>query len=395
MFTGIFYRQNGRFSQLNILVAMDSLKGSLSSFEANKAIVEGLSQVSSDFKIQTLPIADGGEGTVEALVHATHGQFFEKVVTGPFGLPVNARYGILGDKTTAVIEIAEACGLPLLSVEERNPLYTTSFGVGELILEAMEKGCDDFIIGLGGSATNDAGVGMLQALGYQFFNQEGAAIRFGGAELKSISRIGLSAVPRQVKDLKFRVACDVNNPLYGENGAAYIFGPQKGASAEMVKELDEGLRSFSAVVLEQTGKDLQQISGAGAAGGLGAAFAGFLKAELESGVQLILDYARLEEKLQGVNLTITGEGKLDGQTSMGKAPAGIAHLSKKHGIPVIALAGNIAEGNPSLHEAGITSYFTIVSGPVDLETAMDPEVTRLNLRRTAEQIGRLLKFSSL
>jgi glycerate 2-kinase len=380
---------------LNILVAMDSLKGSLSSLEANKAIVEGLSQVSSDFKIQTVPIADGGEGTVEALVHSTHGQFFEKVVTGPLGQPVYARYGILGDKTTAVIEIAEACGLPLLSVEERNPLYTTSFGVGELIIEAMAKGCDDFIIGLGGSATNDAGVGMLQALGYQFFNQEGAPIGFGGAELKSITRMDLSAVSNQVKDLKFRVACDVNNSLYGENGAAYIFGPQKGATAEMVKELDEGLRSFSAVVLEQTGKDLQQIPGAGAAGGLGAAFAGFLQAELESGVQLILDYAELEEKLQGVNLTITGEGKLDGQTSMGKAPAGIAQLSKKNGIPVIALAGDITEGNPSLHDSGITSYFTIVSGPVDLETAMDPEVTRVSLRRTAEQIGRLLKFASL
>lgn len=380
---------------MNILVAMDSLKGSLSSLEANKAIVEGLSQVSSGFKIQTVPIADGGEGTVEALVYATNGQFSEKVVTGPLGHPVKARFGILGDKTTAVIEVAEACGLPLLSVEERNPLYTTTFGVGELILEAMEKGCDDFIIGLGGSATNDAGVGMLQALGYQFFNQDGALVGFGGAELKNIKRIDLSAVPQQVKELKFRVACDVNNPLYGINGAAHIFGPQKGASADAVKELDEGLRSFAEVVHEQTGKDLQGISGAGAAGGLGAAFAGFLQAELESGVQLILDYAELEEKLQGVNLTITGEGKLDGQTSMGKAPAGIALLSKKHAIPVIALAGDITEGNPSLHDSGITSYFTIVSGPVDLETAMDPEVTRLNLIRTAEQIGRLLKFASV
>lgn len=380
---------------MNILVAMDSLKGSLSSFEANKAIAEGFSAVSSDYNVVSVPIADGGEGTVEALVHATNGQFIKKVVTGPLGQPVNAQFGILGDKTTAVIEIAEACGLPLLSVEERNPLYTTSFGVGELILEAVEQGCHDIIIGLGGSATNDAGVGMLQALGYQFFNQEDALVGLGGVELKNIARIDLSAVPKRVKDLKFRVACDVNNPLYGLNGAAYIYGPQKGATPEIVKELDEGLKNFAVVVLEQVGKDLQQISGAGAAGGLGAAFAGFLQAELESGVQLILDYAELEEKLQGVNLTITGEGKLDGQTSMGKAPAGIALLSKRHGIPVIALAGDITEGNPSLHDSGITSYFTILSGPVDLETAMDPEVTRLNLRRTAEQIGRLLKFASL
>ncbi|WHY02777.1 glycerate kinase [Neobacillus sp. DY30] len=378
---------------MNILVAMDSLKGSLSSVEANKAIAEGFSAINSDFNIVTVPIADGGEGTVEALVHATNGQFIEKIVTGPLGQPVNARFGILGDKKTAVIEIAEACGLPLLSVEKRNPLLTTSFGVGELILEAVEQGCHDIIIGLGGSATNDAGVGMLQALGYQFFTLEGELVGFSGDELKKIARIDTSAVPDQVKNLKFRVACDVNNPLYGLNGAAYIYGPQKGATPEIVKELDDGLRNFAAVVWEQVGKDLQQIPGAGAAGGLGAAFAGFLGAELESGVQLILDYARLEEKLQGVNLTITGEGKLDGQTSMGKAPAGIADLSKKHGIPVIALAGDISEGNPSLHESGITSYFTIVSGPVDLETAINPEVTRLNLRRTAEQIGRfLIKF---
>ncbi|MDQ0974900.1 glycerate kinase [Neobacillus niacini] len=377
---------------MNILVAMDSLKGSLSSFEANRTIAEGFSAVSSNFNIVTIPIADGGEGTVEALVHATIGQFIEKVVTGPLGHPVNARFGILGDRKTAVIEIAEACGLPLVSVEKRNPLFTTSFGVGELILEAMEQGCHEIIIGLGGSATNDAGVGMLQALGYQFFTLEGEFVGFGGVELKKIARIDPSAVPRQVKELKFRVACDVNNPLYGLNGAAYVYGPQKGATPEIVKELDEGLRNFAAVVFEQAGKDLQQISGAGAAGGLGAAFTGFLDAELESGVQLILDYVRLEEKLHGVNLTITGEGKLDGQTSMGKAPAGIAHLSKKHGIPVIALAGDISEGNPSLHESGITSFFSIVSGPVDLETAMDLEVTRLNLKRTAEQIGRLLKI---
>lgn len=377
---------------MNILVAMDSLKGSLSSYEANQAVVDGFTASSSDFNILTVPIADGGEGTVEALVYATNGHFIEKVVTGPLGKPVNARFGILGDKKTAVIEIAEACGLPLLSVEERNPLYTTSFGVGELILAAVEQGCHEIIIGLGGSATNDAGVGMLQALGYQFFNQDGALVGTGGAELKNIARMERNAVPKKVKDLKFRVACDVNNPLYGMNGAAYIYGPQKGATPEIIKELDDGLRTFAAVVLEQTGKNLQQISGAGAAGGLGAAFAGFLGAELESGVQLILDYVELEEKLRGVNLTITGEGKLDGQTSMGKAPAGIAHLSKKHGIPVIALAGDISDGDPSLHETGISSFFTIVSGPVDLDTAMDREVTKLNLKRTAEQIGRLLKL---
>ncbi|MGG3470426.1 glycerate kinase [Neobacillus pocheonensis] len=374
---------------MNILVAMDSLKGSLSSLEANKVIAEGFLQAHAAFNIQTVPIADGGEGTVEALVHATDGRFVNTVVTGPLGKRVKARYGILGDQVTAVIEIAEASGLPLLKKEERNPFITTSFGVGEMILEAIDKGCRDLIIGLGGSATNDAGVGMLQALGYQFLNKEGLNVGHGGAELKSIVKIDVSSVPEILKQVRFRVACDVNNPLYGENGAACIYGPQKGATPEMVKELDNALKHFAEVVLEQFGTDLQGISGAGAAGGLGAAFAGFLNAELESGVRLILDQARLEEKLQGVNLVITGEGKLDGQTSMGKAPAGIALLARKHGIPVIALAGDVSEGNPSLHESGISAYFTIVSGPIDLDRAMNSEVTRMNLRRTAEQIGRV------
>ncbi|MFJ5758997.1 glycerate kinase [Neobacillus sp. NPDC093182] len=377
---------------MKILVAVDSLKGSLSSIEANKAIAEGLLKANPDFSVQSLPVADGGEGTVEALVYATGGQFVDSVVTGPLGQPVRARYGILGDKMTAVIEVAEACGLPLLPKEERNPLLTTTYGVGQLILDAIEKGCRDFIIGLGGSATNDAGVGMLQALGYQFFTKAGELVGHGGAALKEISRIDPAHVLEKVKAAKFRVACDVNNPLYGLNGAAYIYGPQKGATPEMVTELDEGLRNFANVVLEQQGTDLQSISGAGAAGGLGSAFAGFLEAELESGVELILELARFEEQLQGVDLVITGEGKLDGQTSMGKAPAGIALLAKQHRIPVIALAGDITEGNPSLHESGITAYFTIVGGPISLEKAMNPETTRTNLKRTGEQIGRVLQL---
>ena len=377
---------------VKILVAVDSLKGSLSSIEANKAIAEGLLQANQHFSVQSLPVADGGEGTVEALVYATGGQFVESVVTGPLGQPVKSRYGILGDKMTAVIEVAEACGLPLIPKEDRNPLFTTTYGVGELILEAIEKGCRDFIIGLGGSATNDAGVGMLQALGYQFFNKEGNLVGFGGAVLKDITRIDFGNVPEKVKAARFRVACDVNNPLYGLNGAAYIYGPQKGATPEMVKELDGGLRHFADVVLDQLGNDLQSISGAGAAGGLGSAFAGFLGAELESGVELILELARFEEQLEGVDLVITGEGKLDGQTSMGKAPAGIALLAKQHGISVIALAGDISEGNPTLHESGITAYFTIVSGPISLEKAMNPETTRTNLKRTGEQLGRVLQL---
>jgi glycerate 2-kinase len=374
---------------MNILIAMDSLKGSLSSMEANKAIAEGFLLVNSNWRIQTVPVADGGEGTVEALVHATNGDFIEAVVTGPLGEPVEATYGILGDKVTAVIEVAEACGLPLLTKEQLNPLITTTYGVGELIIDALEKGCCDFIIGLGGSATNDAGVGMLQALGYQFFNHDGALVGFGGAELKSIDKVDASKVSETVKASNFHVACDVNNPLYGPNGAAFIYGPQKGAAPNIVEELDSCLRHFAGVTLKQEGVDLQLISGAGAAGGLGAAFAGFLNGKLESGVKLVLEQTQLKKKLKGVDFVITGEGKLDGQTSMGKAPAGIAGEAAKHSIPVIALAGDISEGNPSLYDSGITAYFTIVSGPVTLEKAMSPEVTQENLRRTAEQIGRI------
>jgi glycerate 2-kinase len=374
---------------MNILIAMDSLKGSLSSIEANKVMAQGLLQVESNWTIQTIPVADGGEGTVEALVNATDGEFIEAVVTGPLGKPVRSTYGILGNKVTAVIEVAEACGLPLLTKEQLNPLNTTTYGVGELIKDALEKGCSEFIIGLGGSATNDAGVGMLQALGYQFFNHDGALIGFGGAELKSIAKVDARNVSDKVKAANFQVACDVNNPLYGPNGAAFIYGPQKGATPDMVEELDNGLRHFAGVTLKQSGIDLQQISGAGAAGGLGAAFAGFLNGKLESGVELVLEQIQLEKKLKGVDFVITGEGKLDGQTSMGKAPAGIAREAAKHSIPVIALAGDISEGSPSLYESGITAYFTIVSGPITLEEAMNPEVTLKNLRRTAEQIGRL------
>ena len=377
---------------MNILIAMDSLKGSLSSLEANKAIMEGLTNASPEFTVQTVPVADGGEGTVEALVYATNGQFVNTEVTGPLGEPVQARYGILGDQRTAVIEVAEACGLPLLSEEQRNPLLTTTYGVGEMILDAVNKGCLEFIIGLGGSATTDAGIGMLQALGYQFLDEKGISVGFGGTELIRIAKVDVRLVPDSVKAVKFRIACDVNNPLYGLNGAAYIYGPQKGATPEMVEELDAGLRHFAGIVLDELEIDFQRISGAGAAGGLGAAFAGFLNSQLESGVEMILEGTQLEEKLQQVDLVITGEGKLDGQTSMGKAPSGIARLSAKLNIPVIALAGDISEGNSSLHETGITAYFTIVSGPTDLEQAMKPEVAQANLRRVGEQVGRLLKM---
>lgn len=376
---------------MKVLISIDSFKGSISSVEGSKAIASGIIAVFPDAEIISLPLADGGEGTVEALVQATGGKFVQKKVTGPLQEKVEAVYGILGDKKTAVIEIAAACGLPLVPSDKRNPLVTTTFGVGELIYDAIEKGCREFIIGLGGSSTNDAGVGMLQALGFSCLNENNKEIGLGGAELQTIRQIHLDHVSPFLKECTFKVACDVNNPLYGSNGAANIFGPQKGATEEMIRELDKGLENFAQVVLQEFRKDIQQIAGAGAAGGLGAAFAGLLNAHLQSGIELVLEAMEMEKYLQGVNFVITGEGKMDGQTSMGKAPLGVAQLAKKYEIPVLALAGGVTEETAKLNELGITSYFSIVNAPMTLEEAMDPKVTYCNLKTTTEQLFRVIK----
>lgn len=376
---------------MKVLIAIDSFKGSISSIDGSKAISLGIKEVDPDTEIVTLPLADGGEGTVEALVQATDGQFVKREVTGPLYEKVDAVYGILGDKKTAVIEVAAACGLPLVPSNKRNPFVTTTYGVGELICDAIDKGCREFVIGLGGSATNDAGVGMLQALGFKFLNQYNEEIGWGGKELRHIRKIDVTDIHPELKACTFKVACDVNNPLYGPIGAAYIFGPQKGATAEMIKELDQGLETFAQVVLHQLGMDIHNIAGAGAAGGLGAAFAGFLHASLQSGIQLILDIIAMEEKIQGVDFVITGEGRLDGQTSMGKAPLGVAQLAHKHHIPVIALAGGISEETSALNKLGITSYFSIMNAPMSLEQAMDAKITFDNLRLTTRQLFRLIR----
>jgi glycerate kinase len=281
--------------------------------------------------------------------------------------------------------------LPLVPPERRNPLVTTTFGVGELIADAIERGCRDFVIGLGGSATTDAGVGMLQALGIRFLDDNGEDIGFGGVELKRIRKIEADCLHPALLECTFKVACDVNNPLYGPLGAAYVFAPQKGANAEGVKVLEQGLTSFAHVVYRDQGKDLQTIPGAGAAGGLGAAFAGFLNATLQSGIGLVIDILGLEQRIREVNLVITGEGKLDEQTSMGKAPLGIAQLAGKYGIPVIALAGELTREVSSLNANGLTSCFSIVNAPMSLEEAMDKGVAYDNLRLTTNQLFRLIR----
>ncbi|NNV02851.1 glycerate kinase [Brevibacillus sp. MCWH] len=376
---------------MKVLIAIDSFKGSISSAEGSKAISLGIKDVYPDAEIVAVPVADGGEGTVEALVQATNGQFITKEVTGPLKEKVKAVYGILGEGETAVIEVAAACGLPLVPSDQRNPFITTTYGVGELISDAIEKGCHKFVIGLGGSSTNDAGVGMLQALGFRFLDKNGQEVGLGGQVLQDICKIDVTHVNPVLKDCTFEIACDVQNPLYGPTGAAYVFAPQKGATAEMVRELDEGLKHFAQVVLNELDVDIHNIVGGGAAGGLGAAFAGFLHAHLRSGIQVVLDIIQMEEKIKGVDFVITGEGLLDGQTSMGKAPIGVAQLAYKHRIPVIALAGGITNETSPLHASGITSCFSIVNKPMSLEEAMDYHVTFDNLRFTSYQLFRLIR----
>ncbi|TQR14687.1 glycerate kinase [Psychrobacillus soli] len=376
---------------MKVLIAIDSFKGSISSVEGSEAISLGIKDIYPEAEIVTLPLADGGEGTVEALVQATGGKLVKKVVLGPLKEKVEAMYGILGDGKTAVIEVAEACGLPLVPSNQRNPFLTTTYGVGELISDAIEKGCREFVIGLGGSATNDAGVGMLQALGFRFLNLHDEEVGLGAESLLSIRKIDLSHVHAKLKECSFKVACDVNNPLYGPDGAAFIFGPQKGATPDMVKQLDKGLEHFAEIVLDELGTDIHNIEGAGAAGGLGAAFSGFLHADLQSGIELVLKIIEMEKNMQGVDFVVTGEGKLDGQTSMGKAPLGVAHLAQKYEIPVVALAGGVTEETAALNELGITSYFSIMNAPMTLEEAMDSKVTYNNLRSTTNQLFRLLQ----
>jgi len=376
---------------MKAIIAIDSFKGSISSIKGSEAIALGIHDVYPDAEIVTLPLADGGEGTVEALLHATSGQWVETMVTGPLGEKVTAKYGVSGDGNIAMIEVAAACGLPLVPPDLRNPLKTTTYGVGELILDAIEKGCRKFIIGLGGSATNDAGIGMLQALGFRFLTKENEEVGLGGQSLAKVEAIHQDQVHPLLNECTFQVACDVNNPLFGKNGAAYIYGPQKGATLEMVQELDKGLEHFAGVVKRELNLEIHSLEGAGAAGGLGAALLGFLHAELQSGINLVLDVAGLEEQLQGADFVLTGEGMLDGQTSMGKAPMGVAQLAAKHGIPVIALAGGINQNQFSLNENGMTACFSIVNAPMSLEEAMVADTTFGNLRFTTNQLFRLIK----
>lgn len=376
---------------MNVLVAMDSFKGSASSMECGKVVTAGIKKVFADACIHTVPLADGGEGTVAAFIHQAGGEIVEASVIGPLGERIQASYGITADEKTAIIEVASASGLPLVPEGQLNPLAATTYGVGELIEHAIGKGCKEFIIGLGGSATTDAGVGMLQALGFKFLDSNGKEIGFGGGELIKIESIDFRFINNELKDCNFQVACDVNNVLYGNSGAAFVFGPQKGATEEMVVELDKGLEHFANIALQELGINLNKISGAGAAGGLGAAFHGFLNGGLQSGIELMLDKVGVKERLENIDVIVTGEGRLDGQTTLGKVPVGVARIAKPYGIPVIAISGSITEDAATLNNQGISSYFSIVPGPLSLTEAMNPEVTLMNIEQTVEQVFRLIK----
>lgn len=376
---------------MKVVISIDSLKGSLSSIEAANAIKTGILKVYKDAEIKIMPLADGGEGTVEALVEGMNGEERTISVNGPINKKVNATYGILKESNTAIIEMAQASGLPLVPRELRNPLNTTTYGVGEIIKEAIDKGCRNFIVGIGGSATNDAGVGMLQALGFEFYDENNNLVGQGGKVLNQIKSIKIDNRLKELDECNFKIACDVNNPLFGLNGAAHIYGPQKGATPVIVEELDRGLRNFAQVVKNDLGKDIAQVPGVGAAGGLGFAFLGFLNSKLESGIKIILEEINLEAEIKDADIVITGEGRLDNQTAMGKAPIGVAKLAKKHGAKVIAIAGCTTEDAVKCNEEGIDAYFSIVNRAMPLEEAMKKENASKNMIETTTQIFNLIK----
>ncbi|MCC0706426.1 glycerate kinase [Clostridioides sp. ES-S-0190-01] len=376
---------------MKILISIDSLKGSLSSIEAANAIKKGILKVEKDAKVKILPLADGGEGTVDALVQGMNGEKETIEVTGPIITKVNATYGLLKSTNTAIIEMAQASGLTLVPTELRNPLSTTTYGVGEIIKEAINKGYRNFIVGIGGSATNDAGVGMLQALGFEFYDENNNLVGLGGKVLNEIRHIKIDNRLKELDKCSFKIACDVNNPLFGKNGAAYIYGPQKGATPKIIEELDNGLRNFAKIVKSDLDKDITNIEGTGAAGGLGFAFLAFLNSKLESGVKIILEEIKIENELKCADFVITGEGKLDNQTAMGKAPIGVAKMAKKYGAKVIGLAGATTEDAVKCNEEGIDAYFSIVNRAMTIEEAMDKETASNNMTVTTVQIFNLIK----
>lgn len=374
---------------MKAVIAIDSLKGSLSSMEAGYALAEGIRRADSSAEVVVRPMADGGEGTVEALVAGMNGKTQTVTVTGPLGTPVECVYGWIESSRTAVIEMSGAAGITLVPDEKRNPLYTTTYGVGEVIKDAIAKGCRRFLVGIGGSATNDGGIGMLQALGYGFLNSEGKQVSFGAKGLEELASITDTEVIPELSECEFKIACDVTNVLCGEKGCSAVFGPQKGATPEMIAQMDGWLVQYAKLAQQKFEKADPLKPGTGAAGGMGFAFLTFTNAVLESGIQIVLREIGLEEDIKDADIVVTGEGRLDGQSAMGKAPVGVAKLAKKYQKPVVAFAGSVTKDAVECNHHGIDAFFPILRGIVTLEEAMNAEHAKANLADTAEQVFRL------
>lgn len=378
---------------MKILLAPDSFKESLSAEAACIAIEKGIRKVFPEATIKSLPMADGGEGTVRCLVNATRGMIINVRAHDPLMRPLNTFYGILGDGETAVIETAAASGLELLKPVERNPLKTTTYGTGELIRHALDMGCRKIIVGLGGSATNDGGAGMVMALGAEFKDQNGEPISYGGEALKYLASIDPATLDPRLKDTSFLIACDVSNPLYGERGASFVFGKQKGATDDMMKVLDSNLYHFSEAVGKATGKEIGTIPGGGAAGGLGAGFLAFFNAELKPGFSIVSEFAGLEDFIKEADLIVTGEGKTDLQTLSGKVPYGMGILGQKYKVPVILFAGSLEKGSENLYQHGITTMISICPKSMDLEEALSKAAVLLE--QSVERTFRLLTIKGI
>lgn len=376
---------------MKIVIAPDSFKESLTALEVANAIEEGFKEVLSNINYVKVPMADGGEGTVQSLVDATGGTIERVTVTGPLGEPVEAFYGLFGDGKTAAIEMASASGLHLVANEKRNPMVTTTWGTGELVAAALDKGVEKIIIGIGGSATNDGGAGMVQALGGKLLDVNGEQIALGGAGLKSLSQIDVSTLDPRLNEVSIEVACDVDNPLTGPKGASAIYGSQKGATAQQITQLDQNLAHFAKVIQRDLGKDIEEVPGAGAAGGLGAGLLAFLPAVLKRGGDLVVEATRLEEEVRDADIVITGEGGINHQTIHGKTPICVAEVAKRHGVAVIAIAGSLTNEYKNVHNYGIDALFSIVPGVVTLNEAL--ETGYENVKNTARNIAAVVKLS--
>ncbi|WP_192458814.1 glycerate kinase [Musicola keenii] len=375
---------------MKIVIAPDSYKESLSAQEVATQIEAGFREVFPEASYVKLPVADGGEGTVEAMVAATRGKIVRVNVTGPLGDEIEAFFGLSGDEQTAFIEMAAASGLELVPPYQRNPLLTTSYGTGELIRCALDHGVRHCIIGIGGSATNDGGAGMVQALGARLLDDQQQPLGFGGAELARLAHIDLSALDSRIRQCRFEVACDVTNPLTGEHGASAVFGPQKGATRDMVAQLDQALQHYAGVIRRQLDMDVEHVPGAGAAGGMGAALQAFCGAELRRGIEIVTEALGLDALVKDASLVITGEGRIDSQTIHGKVPIGVARVAKRYNKPVIGIAGSLSADVGIVHEHGLDAVFSVLYNICSLEEALDNAAD--NVRMAARNIAATLKI---